>query len=380
MTADPAATAVDGADRVIPAQRIDIPLSVTDTFPATGVRVVQQKATGTVTFQNCDTGRAHVVAAGSVVSTDAGIGFATSDRVALDRAQLVGIPPFQSVQCSTVSTGVTAAKAGTSGNVAAGAIDQMPPGYDTTVLHVANSDPTAGGTRQEIPRVQKKDVDGAVTALQKRIDEQMTSKLEDPGLVPEGTTLFPDTATTSDPQPTSNPDDLVNQEVDSFQLTMTATGQVTAADEAPLQQLAADRLGRSVAADHDLVADSANVQIGAPSADGPRVTFPISVTANEVLRVDPAVVRREAKGKSLASARAALARYGQVSVSVWPDWVSSITSIDARLDVRVVPSVAVASPGPSASGSRAGSGGSIGPASNAPASSPGSSATDSAAP
>jgi hypothetical protein len=53
-----------------------------------------------------------------------------------------------------------------------------------------------------------------------------------------------------------------------------------------------------------------------------------------VLEVDPAAIEAEIRGKSLADAKAVLDRYGQSELSVWPDWVGSIPTLDARVDVR----------------------------------------------
>ena len=50
VTADPTATSADLAAGVVPATRPDIPLTASDDFPATGKKVTETKATGTVTF------------------------------------------------------------------------------------------------------------------------------------------------------------------------------------------------------------------------------------------------------------------------------------------------------------------------------------------
>jgi hypothetical protein len=64
------------------------------------------------------------------------------------------------------------------------------------------------------------------------------------------------------------------------------------------------------------------------------ITFPVTITARQVLEVDPAAIEAEIRGKSLADAKAVLDRYGQSELSVWPDWVGSIPTLDARVDVR----------------------------------------------
>jgi hypothetical protein len=60
----------------------------------------------------------------------------------------------------------------------------------------------------------------------------------------------------------------------------------------------------------------------------------VIITARQVLQIDPAAIEEEIRGKSLADARSILDRYGRTELSVWPDWVGSIPTLDARVDVR----------------------------------------------
>jgi hypothetical protein len=94
---------------------------------------------------------------------------------------------------------------------------------------------------------------------------------------------------------------------------------------------------------------------GEPVVEGETVTFPVTATAAQIRVLDPDTVREEIQGKPIAEARSILEQYGQVELTVWPDWVSVIPTIDGRVDIRVVlpegldaPS---SSPSPAASGS-----------------------------
>src|SRR5450759_4197850 len=78
VTADPAATAVDPAGLVIPAQTIEIPVTASSEFPATGKRVAKTKATGGVRWTNCDPSAPYTIPKGSIVRTAGGTGFATN--------------------------------------------------------------------------------------------------------------------------------------------------------------------------------------------------------------------------------------------------------------------------------------------------------------
>ena len=377
VTADPSATTIDAASGVIPAQSVHLPLSVSDTFPATGQRIAQTAATGTVTFTSQNTFIAVTVARGTRLSTTSGVAFTTTQQILIPRASFATGPSSKDAPISAVAPGP-------SGNVEAGTITQEPSGLRTLLVSVANADPTTGGQRQTFPKIVQKDVDSAVAALQSRLRKELATQAADPSQTPQGRTAFPATASLSGVAPTSDPTVLVGQEVASFQLTFTGTGTFTAVDESPLRQLATDRLRASVASDHDLVPDSIAVTVGQPTTSGAIVTFPLDVSASQVRRVDPAAVRSAAKGRSLADARAALAPFGDVQITLWPDWVGSITSIDQRLDVRVEAGSAVetpsGSPGPGSS-SRPGAGSTPASSGASPgAASPASSAPGSAVP
>ncbi len=55
--------------------------------------------------------------------------------------------------------------------------------------------------------------------------------------------------------------------------------------------------------------------------------------------VDPAAVEAQIRGKSLKDAKAILDTYGQSQLTVWPDWVGTIPTLEQRVDVRLAESV-----------------------------------------
>ena len=57
--------------------------------------------------------------------------------------------------------------------------------------------------------------------------------------------------------------------------------------------------------------------------------------ARQVLQVDPAAVEARIRGKSLADAQAILDSYGRSELTVWPDWVGTIPTLDQRVEVRM---------------------------------------------
>ncbi len=333
IVADPAASAVDAAAGVIPATRIPIPIQVEDRFPATGKRVVETKATGTVVFTSRNTGAEVKIPAGTQVQTATGIVFRTTRRVVVPKATF--LPPTPGV----AEAPVEALEAGPAGNVPAGAISRVSTVIQARLVNpddpVSNPEPTSGGKHEEFPRVSQADVDGALAALRQRAETALRDGLADPTLVPAGLTVFDATATLGDLAPTVDPASLVGKEATEFDLGLTGQGSVIAVDESPLREIAEARVRAQIAANHVLVDGSLSVEVGDPVVEGEIIRFPVTASARQTVVVDPAEIRAAVKGKPVEEARRLLEGYGTVSIEVWPDWVTTIPTLDARLEVLV---------------------------------------------
>ena len=93
IVASTTATAPDASASppVVPAELLTIDVEASDTFPATGQRIEEAKATGSVRFDNLDPTSSNNVPRGSVVSTGSGIRFRTDRAVRVPPAELVGL-------------------------------------------------------------------------------------------------------------------------------------------------------------------------------------------------------------------------------------------------------------------------------------------------
>jgi Baseplate J-like protein len=346
VTADPTATAADPAAAVVPATIVDIPLTASGTFPSTGKRIDQTAATGSVRWRNCDPTRSYTIPQGTLVRTPDDVAFATSEALFLPVA-ILNVPK---ITCQNRTVDVTAATPGPTGNVAAGTITVIPGQYNSVVISVVNPAATTGGVRNEYPKVTQKDVTAALASLGTQLDAQLATAAAAPAGLPAGSTVFPETATRDAAVPSLDPTTLVDQEVADFTLGVTATGTVVTVDQAPIMALGEARLVASVPAGRDLVAGSARVSVGPGSVDGQLVHFSVTAVAQTVPRVDQAALLAQLKGRTAAEARSLLAPYGDANVSLWPDWASTIPTLDARVDLRVVgPSDVAPTPAPSAS-------------------------------
>jgi hypothetical protein len=351
VVADPDASSVDVAGATVPAERLSFGVRVDDEFPATGVRVEESQATGEVTFSSLNTGGPNQIAAGAIVSTEGGIRFRTTAGVTLPAAQLIlGIPIR--VEPSTRTVGVEAVDPGPAGNVPANSITVVPQGEDPSLTQVRNAAALSGGSRTEIALVSQADVDGALVALGERLPTAFDAILADPATTPPGMTLFAGTKRLEDPSPTEDPAAIVGREAASFELGLTSTGTVVAVDETPILAIADERLRTTVDGGHRLVAGSLEYETGEPEVDGERVRFPVTMRADQVAIVDAEELRASIKGLQVPRARSVLEAYGDVEIEVWPDWVTAIPTLDARLELVVV-EVATIEPGASGSPSPA---------------------------
>jgi hypothetical protein len=341
VAADPEATEVDPDAGVIPAQLLEIAVQAEGEFPATGKRVERTKATGGVRWTNCDPTAAYQIPAGTVVRTSGGIGFETEEAVFLPVAIITG---SLDLRCQTSEVSVTALEAGTAGNVAAGTIRVVPSRYNRNVIRVTNPRATSGGSRKVFPKVSQEDVDVAVEQLTRELEAQFATELENPELVPSGSVVYPGTAELGEPVLTLDPQTLVDQEVESFALGMSATGTVQAVDPALVDDVAAARLADAVEPGHDMVEGSARVRTGDGVVVAGTVTFPVAATALQISIPDAATLEARVLGLSKTEATAALEPYGEVSVVLWPDWVQAVPTLDQRVTLEVAPPAAATPP------------------------------------
>ena len=345
VVADPNAAAPGGEPPVVPAEQITIPVTVNDTFAATGKRVELTKATGAVRFENRDPTSTNRVPSGSIVSTPDGIRFRTLVTITVPRAELVGLTIFP----ARASVKVTAVEGGPEGNVDAGTIVIVPKGESSLFLKVTNPEPTTGGRSDEFTRVTQEDVDGAMASLDLSLQEAFREAMADPAKAPSGSTVFPATGVLGQSTPTVAPGTLVGQEVPSFALGLSATGTVVAADSAPVTAIAVAAIHEAIDPGHELVAGSIDVVVGDAIVVGQTVSFPVTVTADQIAVLDPAALELMVLGKPIEEARAILEPYGDVEISVSPDWSGSIPSFESRVELTIGHSVEIETPAPSGS-------------------------------
>ncbi len=316
---------------VVPALTIPVEVQAADTFEASGERVEETAARGTVRFDNLDPTSSNTIAKGATVSTNGGTRFRTDRAITIAAAKLVGLM----IVPSSASVAVTAVDPGTEGNVQPNAITTEPKGEEPLFLDVTNPDETSGGKRDTFPRVTQADVDAALETLTTTLTTDFQARVDASDLAPVDVTAFPETATMGDPVWSVDPETFVGTEVERFDLGGTVGGTVLAVDTAPLESIAAARLAANVGAGFRLVSGSSEIKVDPAVVDGAAITFPVRATAREVAVLDPDSIAAEIRGLPLADAQAILDTYGESRLSVWPEWVTTIPTMDGRLILTV---------------------------------------------
>jgi len=111
---------------------------------------------------------------------------------------------------------------------------------------------------------------------------------------------------------------------------------VIAVDSSPVMSIAETRLLSNVGADHRLVEGSVEITPGDPTVTGGEVSFPVTARARRVAILDPAELLAAIKGRTIDEARSILARFGDVVITPWPEWVTTIPGIESRVTIEIV--------------------------------------------
>jgi hypothetical protein len=123
---------------------------------------------------------------------------------------------------------------------------------------------------------------------------------------------------------------------------------VIGADPGPVEALAQARIRTEVDDGFRLVEESIMVTPGQPIVAGSIITFPVTVEALKVRLVDGPALLGRVRGLGLPQARTVLQAYGDVTITVWPDWVTTIPTLEGRATLTIdAQADASASPGSS---------------------------------
>jgi hypothetical protein len=308
-------------------------LHATKQGTATGERAEKVAATGIVTFYNWNS-VAVEVPQGTHVSVGGTIAFVTMQRIVVSRGKFNGPPGSKSVE-------VAAVEPGTTGNVAAEAIDTIDDAGVRAFLRgfpdnpnrlVENREPTAGGVETTHTVIDQKDVDAVVAAIQADLRQQLVDAL---GSDPDRLYVA---APASEVPIIHVPPDLVGTEdLATFELTGTLHFDRAYASKSEAESTATSAfraLGGIVPAGTVIVEGSIAIRLGPATVAGDRIDVNASVSALAAIEIDEANARDRIAGMTAQEAQIELSDLGQVEVTLWPAWVDRIPRLTFRIDIQ----------------------------------------------
>ena len=333
VIADPGTAVVDPVAGTLPAQTIDLPLHVSDTFDATGAQVRETRATGSVRFRSQNTIEAVEIAQGTPVATADGIEFETTEAATVPKA-------IFNQQEGTVDVAVRALRPGPRGNVDAGTITELPNSLKSQLVSVRNPDATSGGQRIEDKVIIQADYDAALAALTNRLNNALATALADPNAIPRGLTAYPATASHDAPLADQPAVALVGTLAPNFTLAIDATGQVLAVNESLIDEIAAVRLDAALEPGRQMVGDQSTVNHGPGQVTNDLISYEVDASALTYTAPDQQSLLNQVRGKTVTEARDILSAYGMVDILMWPDFIDRLPDQLSRISLTVTPPAA----------------------------------------
>jgi hypothetical protein len=328
VSADPDVAVADAVAGVVPAEQLTLEIDVSGVFPATGSRVSQSRATGTVRFRSENTVFEVPIPEGTRVSTPGGVAFETTRAVTVARASFASGP-------KTVEAPIRAVRGGPRGNVDAGAITRVPGSLTAALVSVRNPEPTSGGRRQDVAVVTQEDYDAALAALTADLPAELRRVLADPASTPRGLTLFTSSARLGEPSVEPPAEEVVDSDAEEVTLAMSTTATVLAVDESLVDQVARERLSAQVPSGSTVLDVSVERSTGIASGDV--VSYTATTSARTYSPPDREALVARLQGVSVSQAEAIMAEYGSAELTVWPEFIDRLPDQPARISVIVLP-------------------------------------------
>lgn len=251
LTASPKVNRADITRHIIPGRVEQASSSASNSVSTTGTKTIDgATAQGTVTFTNA--GNTSVqVPAGDVLTTQTNIRFTIQ--------QTVNVPPHLLGQDGTATTTVVAVQPGTSGNIAAHALDGI---CCNNALTASNPAPFSGGVdAQTVHIVSQADIDGASNALMTRLQNQVHVQLQQQ--LKKNEVMAGQIAYTTN----VSPDNPVGTQANQVNVKVSITGTVTVYDQTQATGMAAQLLRAQAAQSLDRNFQlQGNISTAAPGA------------------------------------------------------------------------------------------------------------------
>jgi hypothetical protein len=319
VTVDPDARTADTASGTLPATTLSEQVQVSESVLIPGDRTLgRDKARGEVVIVN-QRSAPFTLPRGTTVRVDGGPKFVVDQERPL--------PPRVPVR-----VGVTAADAGSAGNVAAGQITQFE-GNGLEQIDVSNQRPTTGGTDRQAKVVTEED--------RKNLEDKLRQAARDRGFAqiqrqagPEQTVPEPSVSITPAPNGFTF-DQEIGAESDQLTGRLTAAVTATVFQNRAFNDLVNQVLEQSAGSDARLGAPARLEVPGVLRVDGKKVLLRVKATGVLESAIDPASITNALRGSSPQEARAYLGRISGLAepptIDIVPAWAPRAFRVDVSV-------------------------------------------------
>ncbi len=331
FTADSQAQSLDTSKNIVPATVKNSDQTDSLKVAATGQKNVGDKATGSVSLQNCTATVGSVtVPQGTTVSTS-GLSFTTQTNVVLPATTKNGLN-----QCTTPSkdVGVEAQSSGTGSNISAGKHFAVS-GYSN--ISGTNSSAFSGGTDKTITVVSQSDVDAAKKKITDNTDAaktDLTKQLTDAKLFP-----LPDTIQAG--KQTVSSSVKVGDEATEVEVTVQTNYTMLGVQRDDLKKLVEKEAKKSIDTSKQAISDDgldkATFSVTTKKS-ATNQTLSVQTTATAGAQIDTNALKAQLTGKKKGDIEQivqALPSVESVSTKFSPFWVNKTPSSTSKINIIV---------------------------------------------
>ncbi len=266
------------------------------TTATTGKKETGDKAKGTVTVFNSDTGGGKTLSAGTVITSSNGLKFVTDKAVTVASASG---DIFSGTEPGKADVTVTAEKFGTNYN--------LPSNTKFTVegsseIAAKNDKAFSGGTKKDIKVVSQKDLDKLTKDLQEQLEEPAKADIKKQAA--GDSIVFPEfTSVTYEKKSFSKK---LDEEATEVSLTGTIAYEGVAYQKSDLVKYAKEKLSEDVPDNMMIDVETVTGEASEIKQEDGETTAKVSVKASIVPKIDPQQVAKDVAGKSVKTATADL--------------------------------------------------------------------------
>lgn len=334
FVADPNATVLDPDNRILPASVQEVRATDTEKAPATGQKNLGNKASGSVSLQNCSQTTGSITIPSNTRISRGNSHFRTQSSVNLPESS------FNAADNCTTSTrnvSVLAEEPGASYNVSKDSNFSVA-GYSG--VRGTNSNALTGGTDNVVKVVTQGDIDAAMGKIQERASsnapDDLKSRLRGEGYLPLESTLV-----SGDPTITTSPN--VGDEANEVTVSSATSYSMAGVKEDDLKTIIKLDTEEKIDKDTQVIQDDGldDAQISVRQAGGGEGQIPLviqtKVTAGPNLDED--ALKSEIAGRNADDIKELLeGRPGinKVDVSFSPFWVSSAPKSTGKINIEHV--------------------------------------------